>query len=195
MFGCQQWGEVEGGEVGEVNNESVPNTISSRGGVWLWEASGASGASVCLLVSWCQECRVLKSKLRVPFSVPLAAATVSAIPYARSLFYPKSSQHWPYLTSGTVSLSLPPPVTEYISRFVQLSLLSPSFTTSQLPSPQAARPSFDFPINPGYGAWKWLDPIILAVSKRPEVILNEIVTVWGVLRDAKRVKLWLSSSF
>lgn len=42
------------GEEGEVNNESVPNSISDRGGVGLGDASGAL---VRLLVSWCQKCR------------------------------------------------------------------------------------------------------------------------------------------
>lgn len=65
---------------------------------------------------------------------------------------PQSSQHWPCLTAGTIPL--PRRLAEYISRFVHIPLLSPPPCPSQLLSPQAARPSFDFPINPGYGAWK-----------------------------------------
>lgn len=93
------------------------------------------------------------------------------------------------------SRSLPLSLTEYISRSVHIPRLTPPLSPSRLLSPQAARPSFDFPINPGYGAWKWLDPIIIVVWERPEVIQIEIVTVWDVLGDASGVKLWLSSCF
>lgn len=183
---------------GEVNNESVPNKISNCGRVGLWEASGAS---VCLLVSWCQECRSVKVKapghlLHPPGCCYCLTVGLLGIPYTHILPLPQELSALALSDlRDSFSCSLPLPLTEYISCFVHLPPLSPPFSTSQLLSPQAARPSFDFPINPGYGAWKWLDPIILEVSKRPEVILNEIVTVWGVLRDAKRVKLWLSSSF
>lgn len=183
------------GEVGEVNNESVPNSFSEHGGVGLGEASGAL---VCLLVPWCQECRSVEVKAlgRLPrLSGCCYCLTAGPTDTISTYLAPELSA--PALSDlrDRSSHSLLLSQTEYISRFVHLPLLSPSLSPSQLLSPQASRPSFDFPINPGYGAWKWLDPIILVVGEQPEVIQNEIVTVWGLLGDARRVKLWLSSFF
>ena len=127
--------------------------------------------------------------------VPLLPLRYPSTDLSHLPFMPLCSQHpvLACLTSGT--LILPLSLAEYISRFDLPTLVPPPYP-SQLLSPQAASPTFDFPINPGYGAWKWLDPIIVVVWEWPEVIENEIVTVWNFLRDTGRVTSpWLSSFF